>query len=114
MLSYPETSRFAVVCATNGLETRPLRSPLGIELGLSGAAMPALRATYDKEKSGLLQPPLLKALRRWGAATAPAPVPPFVVVVPGARAVSRPAGLRRRRSGLIRHVPGPFFESWLL
>ena len=41
MLSYRETSRFAVVLATNGLETRPLRSPLGIELGLSGAAMPA-------------------------------------------------------------------------
>ena len=41
MLSYRETTQFDVVLATNGLETRPLRSPLGIELGLSGAAMPA-------------------------------------------------------------------------
>ena len=61
-----------------------------------------------------LGPPLLKALRRWGRGDRPRARPPFVVVVPGARAASRPAELRRGRSGHLRHVPGPFFVCWLL
>ena len=54
MLSYRETTPFDAVSATNGLETRPLRSPLrGLNLG-SPEPRCLLERSSSKEKSGLL------------------------------------------------------------